>query len=68
MINQSKMQNIDPRIALFAASPNCENSWMTRHLIYDGVIKEKYNHGIVFCLTAYNKGYNFILEQYIYET
>jgi hypothetical protein len=55
-----------PSINLFCAAPGFGKSYLIKYLIYR--IGNKLSHGMVFCPTAFNGGYDYINKKYIHQT
>lgn len=54
-----------PAIFLFASAPRGGKSFFIRYLIYGLSKIGRFNHGLVFCPTAFNGDYDFMPKNYI---
>ena len=59
----------NPQVVVCVGKPKRGKSWTTRYLILKNSVDQKiFKYGIVFTRTKWNKDYDYIPEEYVYDT
>ena len=58
----------EPQICVFLGKPRSGKSWALRwNILKETVDNKNFRYGIVFCRTKFNKDYEYIPDEYVYE-